>query len=250
MQAPVTGDLFAGGKLVTLDSAVGGNARLEAKHLVIGPNARISGDLAYRAEQVDISPQAVISGQKIVLPPEEGARFRWTHEKHEPPTLAHKIASGLFGAAAFAVLALGLAALVPGLMTRAGDMVGRNPLMAGLTGVLVLVLAPAAALVLLVILFGAPLAATVMLIWALLIALGVAAAAAGLGLLIRRLARRGSAPETPALAGQLGWTLLGAVVLCVLGAIPFIGGWVWVIACLLGAGAVAAQGRALLAARS
>jgi hypothetical protein len=250
VQAPVGGDLYASGRVVTIDSPVGGNARLQATRVVIGPNARITGDLAYRADQIDISPQAVISGQRTILPPEKtwkGWKNGWRHRER---TLEDRIRGDLFGAAAFCVLALGLAALVPGLMARAGGMVGRNPVIAGVVGLLALVVGPAIALVLLITLVGAPLALAVILLWAALLVMSATAAAAGLGLSIRRLARRSAAAEAPGLTGLLGWILLGALVLCVLGAIPFVGGWIWALACLLGAGAIAAQGHAVLAARA
>ena len=244
LRSPVGGDLYASGDQVTLDSAVGGNVQLQARHIVIGPDARIVGDLAYRADQIEISPQAVIGGHKTVLPAQAPASGAW---KPSPPTLAGRIAGVLFGAAGFLILALGLTAIVPGLMARAGGMVGRNPLMSAVYGLVVLVMGPAVALVLLITLLGAPLAVVVLLIWGLLLIAAGVAAAAGLGLWIRARARREAAAKPPAFAGVLGWTVVGGLALCGLGAIPFIGGWVWLIACLLGAGALAAQGREALA---
>ena len=244
MLAPVGGDLIASGDQITVDAAVGGNARLQARRLVIGPNARISGDLAYHADQVDISPQAVISGHKTILPAQARSSGAW---KRAPASLADRIAGDLFGAAAFLVLTLGLTVLTPGLMARAGAMVGRNPLMAAIFGVIVLILGPAIGLVLLITVLGAPLAGAVLLVWGVLLIAAAAAAAAGLGQWIGGLARRGAASEAPGAYSQYGWTAVGALAICLLGAIPFVGGWVWLVACLLGAGALAVQGRQALA---
>ena len=48
-------------------------------------------------------------------------------------------------------------------------------------------------------------------------------------------------------ATAFGVVAVGALAICLLGAIPFVGGWVWLVACLLGAGALAVQGRQALA---
>lgn len=239
--APVGRDLIVAGQDVRIDSAVTGNVRAEGRHLTIGPNARIGGDLNYRFDSIDISPQAVISGKRTILPARENGRAHWGSHK---TTLAERIASDLWGAAMFAILALGLTALAPGLIGRSGVMVGRNPLVAGLIGLGTLIVGPIVALVLMITIVGAPLGAAVLIIAAALTFLGLAAAAAGIGFLGRRLSGRGTSGEAPTLGAKLGWTLLGVVVLCVLGALPYVGGWIWLIACIVGVGAVAARGRA------
>ncbi len=243
IQAPIGRDLNAAGQTVTIDSAVTGNVRVEGNSVVIGPNARITGDLSYRADKIEISPQAVISGKRIVLPPEARDHHRgWKHHR----TLAERIQGDLLGAAMFIVMALGLTALAPGLMARAGDMVGRNPLVAALVGFLTLIAGPVVAVILMITILGASLGAAVGVIVAALAFLGLAAAAAGLGMIARRLMGKGAGAEAPKLGSELGWTLLGAIVLCLLGAIPFVGGWVWLIACIVGVGAVAVRGRSSL----
>jgi hypothetical protein len=103
-------------------------------------------------------------------------------------------------------------------------------------------------LVLMITILGASLGAALAMIVAALAFLGLAGAAAGLGMFARRLAGKGAATGEPKLGAELGWTLLGAIVLCVLGAIPFVGGWVWLAACLVGVGAVAVRGRSSMAA--
>jgi hypothetical protein len=246
LQAPVGGDVTAGGQEVRIDSAITGNVKVEGQHVVIGPNARIGGNLAYRGDKVEISPQAVIAGQKTILPAR--VHHRMHHGVRGPATMAEQISDKLFGVLIFGVLALGMAALFPGLMERSGRMVSGNPLIAGVAGIGVLILGPAVALVLLITIIGAPLAATVIAILGIVAATAMAATAAGLGLLARGLTGKGSGALT--LAGQLGWTLLGVVVLCALGAIPYAGGWLMLIAFVLGAGAVAVQGRSALAARA
>ncbi|MBS0297677.1 MAG: polymer-forming cytoskeletal protein [Proteobacteria bacterium] len=241
LQAPVGGDVYAAGQDVRIDSAVTGNVKVEGRHVVIGPNARIAGALAYRADQLEIMPGAVITGPKTVLPPEA----RHQHVAR-PKTIAQRIGDWVFGTIAFAVMALGLALLFPGLMAVSGRMVYRNPLIAALVGAVVLVVTPAVALVLLVTLVGAPLSLTVLALFCALVPMALAAGAAGLGFLIRSLTGRGK--EKPNLVAQLGWTVVGSVLLCALGEIPIVGGWIVLLACILGAGGVATHLRKRLAA--
>jgi hypothetical protein len=244
LQAPVGRDVIAAGQDVRIDSAVAGNVRAEGGRVVIGPNARIGGDLSYRADSIDISPQAVITGKRTILP----ARAHEHGWKGRAPTMEHRLRHDLWGAAAFTILALALAALFPGLMNRAGGMVARNPLIAGAIGIAALAAGPVVAVILLITLLGAPLAATLLAILFAVVFLGLGGAASGLGLFARRLTRGSAATEAPKMGPLLGWTLLGSLVLCALGAIPYVGGWIWMLACFVGLGAVVVKGREALAA--
>ena len=240
LQAPVGGDVFAAGQDVRIDSAVTGNVKVEGRHVVIGPNARIGGGLAYRADQIEIMPGAVITGPKTILPP----HARREHMSR-PKTIGQRIADWVVGTIAVAVMAMGLALLFPGLMAVSGRMVYRNPLIAALVGAGVLVLGPAVVLVLLVTLVGAPLSLTLLAMLCALVPVALAAGAAGLGFLIRSLTGKGK--DKPNLVAQLGWTVVGAVLLCALGEIPIAGGWILLLACILGAGGAATHLRKRLA---
>jgi hypothetical protein len=190
----------------------------------------------------------VISGKRILLPAREHGHANWKG-RHQA-TVADRIRFDIWGAVAISILALVLAALFPGLMVRSGGMIAKNPLIAGLIGIAVLVVGPAAAVMLLITLIGMPLAATLLAVLFALVFLGLGGAASGLGLGVRRLTRGSAGAEAPKLGPLLGWTLLGSIVLCALGAIPFVGGWIWLIACFVGLGAVAAKGREALAAHA
>ncbi len=62
----VGGDVRASGGEVRIDAPVGGNVQANAPDIVIGPDARISGELAYRADTTPvIDPAAVVTGQTL-----------------------------------------------------------------------------------------------------------------------------------------------------------------------------------------
>jgi hypothetical protein len=72
----VEGAIRAMGGEITLNGVVGDQVNVQAGRLVVGPGALIAGDLRYRvpADNVNIDPAAVISGEAIPLPPPPGRR--------------------------------------------------------------------------------------------------------------------------------------------------------------------------------
>jgi hypothetical protein len=245
LQAPVGRDLIAGGETVTIDSAVTGNVRVEGHHVVIGPNAKIGGDLTYSADSIDISPKATITGKKVAQPRHEHGNWDKGHHATGPlGGMNHRLHHDLLGALAFVIMALVLTAAFPMLMARAGAMFGRNALLAAGVGLLVLIAGPIVCFIVMFTIVGLPLAFTMLFLICAALMLGFTGAAAGVASFGMRMGKGGDAPK---LGGQLLWTLLGAIVLCALGAVPFIGGWVWLLACILGTGAIATQARSLLA---
>ena len=249
LQSPVGRDLTIGGGTVTIDSAITGNVRAQGRHIIIGPNARIGGDLSYRAtDKIEISPTAVITGKKVVLPADKNS-ITWGETRHGHMVMAgggmhHRIMHDVMGALGFIVLSLVLTAVFPLLMARAGGMLTRNPLLAAGVGLMVLIVGPVLSILAMVTIIGLSLAfAMWALIWAALL-IGFVGAAAGIAALAGRYGKNDAPPK---LGTQLLWTLLGAIVISALGATPYIGFWVWLVACVLGTGAVSAQARSLMA---
>ena len=248
LQAPVGRDLTIGGGTVTIDSAITGNVRAQGRHIIVGPNARIGGDFSYRAaDKIEISPQAVITGKKVVLPAEKN-EFTWNNHHGRMMGamggMHHRIMHDVMGALGFIVLSLVLTAVFPLLMARAGGMITRNPLLAAGVGLMVLIVGPVLSIIAMVTIIGLSLGfAMWALIWAALL-IGFVGAAAGIAALAGRYGKEDAAPK---LGGQLLWTLLGAIVISALGAIPYVGFRIWLVACVLGTGAVSAQARSLMA---
>ncbi len=242
IESPIGGQLIAAGQDVRLDSAVTGDVRLEGTHIVIGPNARIGGDLSYRGTSVEISPQAVITGKKTILPPNEHR-----HGKMVRTPMQH-FASKAWGVASFLVMVLVFAGLLPGAVGRAGGLIARNPVVPVVAGLVGLIGIPILCFALLFTVIGIGAAGMLMLFWCLGLLLGGVATASGVGHLIRSLAGQGKG-ET-GYGALILWSLLGGVIVAGLGAVPFIGGWVWFVACILGFGALLAQGLPLKSAKA
>ena len=55
------------GESITLKGHFFGNVQVYASELLIAPSAIIDGDLSYLVEKIEISPQAKIFGEKLVL---------------------------------------------------------------------------------------------------------------------------------------------------------------------------------------
>ena len=68
-----------------------------------------------------------------------------------------------------------------------------------------------------------------------------------LGLRVRALFKRGDAGEPPKAWARLGWSMLAMLALLLVGLIPLVGGAIWLIAYVIGLGAIVLQGRAALA---
>ena len=67
IEAPIGAELRAAGGRLRLNAGVEGDAHLVGGDITLGPAAKIGGDLRYRAKSIDISPDAVISGEVIEL---------------------------------------------------------------------------------------------------------------------------------------------------------------------------------------
>jgi hypothetical protein len=245
LAAPVGGDLAVAGGTVRIDSAVTGRAEVTAERLVLGPNARIGGDLIYRADSVLISPQAVISGQRIARPPGRD-RVRIRRERHDDDVgdlIGGLLVVGIGGA----VLTLVLALLAPGLMRRTAERLDRAwPASLGL-GLLLLVLAPFAFVAFLVTVIGLPLAFVLLLLVLASLPLAYAVVVHWAATTGRRLILRERAEGPPRPLALFGWALLAALVLVLLGQVPVLGALMWLAVWLLGLGALAIEARRALA---
>ncbi|HTI66328.1 MAG TPA: hypothetical protein VL460_02145 [Caulobacteraceae bacterium] len=243
VQAPVGGELSVSGKIVRIDGIVTGSADLTAQRLVIGPNARIGGDLVYSGGTVDISPEAVVTGRRVARP--DGAS-----------KAPHGLVAGAVAAAAMAflvfvvggaVLVLAAASAFPSLMERSAGRLETRPAASVGIGFLLLLIGPAVVGLLFVSLVGLPLGLLVAALYLAAAPLALATTVYWLGMKARRAAARGRPLEPASGWARLGWSLLAVLALLVLGAIPLAGGVVWAVAFIVGLGAVAVEGRRALA---
>lgn len=242
---PVAGELRTAGETVRIEGSVGGDVVVYAQRLEIGPGARIGGDLTYEADEVVISPDAVITGRTVVQEPREPK----TETAPSPweAALGGLLWSLAVGVVGGGLLTFALAMLFPGFMAAAAGRISERPLPTlGLGFLLALIAAPLIAL-LFVSVVGIPLGLLVIGLYLVAWPAGLAAFAYGLAMMLRRLAARGGASDAPGLWAKLGWSLAATALICLVGAIPIIGGFAWLLAWILGLGALAAAARGALA---
>lgn len=221
----VHGHLLAGGGEVRIDAPVEGNVEVAADRLVLGPGARIRGDLRYRSPNpVDRAPAAVVGGTVTRAPLEGRAVPGWL------PSLPDW-AGALFGLAAFLFTGLALGTLFPGTARRLLGAGREKPLPSLGVGVLSLLVIPVLILAALITVVGLPLALAggALFGFALYLARAVVALWVGDAILGER---AGEGRRRVVLAFLVGGTLLFA-----LGLIPWVGAVVRVLATAFGIGA-------------
>jgi cytoskeletal protein CcmA (bactofilin family) len=242
LRGRIGGDVQIGGGQVLIDGPVAGDVSVGAGRLELGPRARIEGRLRLRSgDEPTLSPQAqVLGGIDRLEMPAPGGSGGWPGaERHGPG-----------GGWLWTVGLMLLAAVLLGLMPRAFGAVAQalqaQPALSLGMGFVVLVATPAAVLVLLVTLIGAPLALLLLATYLALLPVGYASAGIGLGDWALRRWRTAN-------AGTLRWRVAAAattvLALSLLGRMPFVGGWVGFVALLLGLGALALAIRRAIAGR-
>ncbi|WP_336985632.1 hypothetical protein [Altererythrobacter aquiaggeris] len=242
METSVPADLRIGAGSVYVNAAVGGDARLSGDAVRLGPATRIAGDLLYRTSNLVIEPGAVITGRRLILPAQDQSAFeswgRGAGELFPVITLA--------AAAGFAILVVAIAFAVPGLMRSSARFIRTSPLRSLGIGTIIAAGVPVAIILLFFTVVGAPLGLLLGAICLAVTPVAIAATAFLIGMEMRRV--MSGAGEPPArLPARLLWPAAGAAVILILGLIPFLGMLVWLLAMLLGLGAVASRGGKALA---
>jgi hypothetical protein len=230
VSGPIGGYLQAAGGSLFIDGPIGGDVEATARQIELGPNARISGKLRYRSNGT--------------LKQDAGAQVLGGIEQLP---FAVRTAPG-FGRGlarlAFWVWTLGLILLVAilvFLLPAFGNVIGTleaRPGMSALLGFVLLVCIPAASLILLITLIGAPLALLSMAAYFALLLVGYLAAAAALGDLLLKKLRHGTVMTA-------GWRVIAAIcgifIIALLGRIPVLGGLIAFVVLIMGIGAVGLQ---------
>jgi hypothetical protein len=224
----VDGDLLVAGQYVEIAGDVRGRTTIRAEEVVIGPKARLYGDLVVRSP----NPPRIA----------DGARIAGRVVLDAPP--APSFAQRLGGVAWAAALQIGLLLVArawmffaPRLSREAAAVEWRKMGLVLGIGVSVAFGLPLVAVLLAITVVGIPLAIGVAAIWAVLLLAGYVSTAICLGnwLRTRRVGGRGGGR----LGASLVWTLLALLFLRAAEAIPWIGPVVTAGAVLVGAGAVA-----------
>ena len=220
----VRGGLLASGGAIILNGVVGRDVEVAGGALHIGPHAQIAGNLRYRvpAGKVRIDPAARITGTVTALPVSTG----WG--------LWHVL--WILG---FLVVGAVAVALFPRFMAEAAEILPQRPGRSALVGLGWAILVPIAICVAAITIIGLPLALLTAAVYVILVCLASVPFAVWLGqLLLGARARKGR-------EGALVNFLVGGLLLLVVGIIPVVGGWVSLVAGVLGLGTILLQSQAL-----
>lgn len=119
LQGPVAGALMAMGRDVVLNAPIDGDARIIARTISFGPDARVGGALTYSAEEEITVPDRVASAERVRFQrfsPDEAWRD-WRHMRHEMPVLP-TFAALMFGFIVSLLFFVLLGALMLGFMPK------------------------------------------------------------------------------------------------------------------------------------
>lgn len=228
----VHGSLHAAGESVEIDGDVRGATRIRSDHVVIGPRARLFGDLLV----VGRNPPRIADGARITG---KVTTEPWPASGGMPWPRAALL--GLLVQLGMLLVAGGWMALAPSLARDAAALEWRSPWFAEALGVTAVAGLPLAAGALALSLVGMPAAVGVASAWVLLVLAGYSTTAICLGAWMR--SRLGRGPAAPLPWERLLWTLAALLALRAAAEVPWVGWMVPVGAVLAGAGAVARAAR-------
>jgi hypothetical protein len=230
LEGRIEGDLKAAGGRIRLAGIVAGDVDLTGGRITLTPTARVGGKLVYRSRsEVEIPPGAVV----------EGGIERRRAEGFEP-SIWTIVGLGI-GAWITILLGLGLIGLllqgaVPDLVAGATRSLALRPWPSLGLGFALLVAVPVASNILLFTIIGIPLAFLSYALFAVLLAGAPVVVAYWVGL---RLARSFAwSYEGEGLLRRALWTLVGLLLLGLIGIVPLLGFLIVMLALAMGLGAV------------
>ncbi len=235
-EAPVGQDLRIGADDIYVNSTISGTARLSGETIVLGPDARVEGDLLYRGDDMTIDPAAVIEGSRTALPASEG----YTAEDFGAGMGAFFLYFSLSMIISYFVIVVLLVIAMPGFMHSTSIMLRSTPLRALGIGVLYALIVPVLGIVLLWTGVGIPLAVLLFVASLALTPIAIAVTAHCIGTTARALITKKTEPAEST-AARILWPLGGVLILFVLALIPFVGLLAMLFAMLFGLGALIRQ---------
>ena len=229
VKSSIGGKLAIAGGNVHIDSPVAGNVTVSGGTLELGPNARIGGKLDFRGGQLEQDPAAQVLGGV-------------TRTKHAH----HKLDAGPFkgGWVVRAMWTLGLmllaaiiAGALPGPAKRMQEELRTRPWLAALFGIMALIIIPIAAVIVMITIIGIPVGLLAILGYMGLLLVGyVATAVLVSGLMLDRY-KSEAATRT---AWRVGAAVLAMLVISSLAHVPLVGGFLALVALVMGVGAIVA----------
>ena len=229
VKSSIGGKLAIAGGNVHIDSPVGGNVTVSGGTLELGPNARIAGKLDFRGGQLGQDPAAQVIGGVM----------RTQHARHKLDTGPFK--GGWVVRAMWTLGLMLLAAIIagalPGPAKRMQEELRTRPWLAALFGIMALIIIPIAAVIVMITIIGIPVGLLAILGYAGLLLVGyVATAVLVSGLMLDRY-KSEAATRT---AWRVGAAVLAMLVISTLAHVPLVGGFLALVALVMGVGAIVA----------
>ncbi|CAN5313545.1 hypothetical protein BH10PSE9_BH10PSE9_18460 [soil metagenome] len=221
----VAGPARLGGASVTFNGVAGGSVSLAGASVVIGPDARIAGDLLVRSPSAPVvTAGAVITGKTTHVRPVDFTPPAWMW------------IAGLSVMVVLGTILAGLVLILFGgrVFAISADHARHRPMSSFLIGLLVVILIPMIAIVLMATLVGFSVGVAILFLLPALFVFGHAIAATGIagGLFIRHGGPIG-------LGRAVLMLVAGAIIVTLIGLIPWVGMWAVCIVLVLGVGALA-----------
>jgi cytoskeletal protein CcmA (bactofilin family) len=229
----IKGYLLAAGGKVLIDGVVAGDVEAHSGQLELGPNARIAGKLRYASRaELKRDPAAQVQGAVERVDLAGG----WP----VPEDVEHGMgrAGGWIWAIGLLIVAGVLVAALPAFYARVTETVRTRFAMSVLLGFVMLVCIPIAAILFFITIIGVPLGLLLIAMYLTLLVIGYVASGIALGewaLMRLKFDRRNSR------YWRMGAAALGVLMVGLLARVPWLGGWIVLLALLAGLGALAQQ---------
>ena len=238
VEGRVEGALEVRAHTVRIDAAVGGDVRLVADEIVLGPGARIGGRLHYVSDaELERAPGAVIAGpvtREAAARP-AGPQPRAGSWHGQRISHASGWASGLLSFLGLLACAAVFLLLLPGFADATGRRLQRTPWLALAVGFGAAAALPVLAVLLFVTLIGLPLGVAVLALYPVLLLAGFLV---GVLLLAELLAVRLVKSRPVAAGARIAWSAAALLLVLLVGWIPLAGGLLVGALALAGAGAL------------
>jgi cytoskeletal protein CcmA (bactofilin family) len=215
------------GDSVQIDGRIGGKLLVRARSVTIGRTAVLEGDVTFQTfDDPRIEEGATLRGQQTVTPPPSGPSEPWSVAKALTAVV-------LFGVGAGLVLGLILLIVARPLVERSISQFRSAPFTSLLVGLAVLILVPIVSVLLMVTIIGIPIGLLTLLAFPmmLLVAWVTSAFVVADWIFNRSRAER-------SFGTRLLLLIVGLVVVTLIGVVPVLGVFLWLLIMLLGLGAL------------
>jgi hypothetical protein len=233
LKGNVKGNVQAAGGRVLIDAIIGGDVEATSGQVELGPNAKIGGKLRYASrDPIKRDPAAKVGGSVETFAPPGGWPVPENVEHHMGRGGSWIWTIGLLLVATILVL------LMPGFYTRVAATLRARVGMSVLIGFVALICVPVAAVLFLITIIGVPLGLLTIALYLVLLVVGYVSTGISIGdwLLKRMMSDRANTA-----LWRIGGAIAGVLIVSLLARIPWIGGWVVLIALLAGLGALTLQ---------